>query len=118
MPDYENETEFDLSGLDNTERDTLITILRENLGEVEIWTNENDEEVIRIPRDTADLIKHKISRSLRRNDLSTQIIRLGTEGFVEFLFTMLRPFLEPNSSGKLEPNSSGKNDKGTETDLS
>lgn len=97
---YDNEpekTEFDLSGLSEEERDTLISILRNNLGEIEIWTNEEDEEVVRIPKDTAELIKEKVSRSLKRGDLGTQILRLGTEGFVAFLFTMLRPFVETQS---------------------
>lgn len=94
----QEETEFDLSGLSEEDRDMLISIVRSQLGDIEIWTNENDEEVVRIPISTAELIKAKVSRSLKRSDLSTQILRLGTEGFVEFLFTMLRPFVENNQS--------------------
>ena len=98
--EQQEETEFDLSGLSDDERNQLISIVRGQLGDIEIWTNEDDEETIRIPKDTAELIKAKVSRSLKRSDLTTQILRLGTEGFVEFLFTMLRPFVESNSQMK------------------
>ena len=50
-----------------------------------------------LPTDQARRIERRLFDSLRRGDLGSKAIRLGTQGFLDVLLALLRPLLDPSS---------------------